>query len=883
MAGDDVIASLRDDRDFMRDVAEWQRAPARAARYATVPAGLSARVVELLRQRGIEQLYTHQAQAIDAALRGENMVVVASAAGGKSLCFQTPILHGLLDDPRARALCLFPTKALAQDQLNALSAMAQMAQVQPEGGKAVATYDGDTPQGRRAEIRKDARVIISNCDMLHLGILPHHARWSAFFKNLRFVVLDEMHTYRGIFGSHVANVIRRLKRICAFYGSNPAFILASATIANPLEHAERLTELPMRLIDDDGSPHGEQNVVIVNPPFTDADLGLRRSADFVARDIAARLVDSGLQTICFARTRNSAEVLLTYLRDKTGNRFSATSGEAAIAGYRGGYLPEERRTIEKGLRAGTIRGVVSTNALELGIDIGELDASVMLGYPGSIASFWQQAGRSGRRMQASLAVMVATADPLDQYLAAHPNYLFEQSPEHARIAPDNLGVLAAHVACAAFELPFERGELLGRANVRDVLDVLTEDGDLYASGGPALPLFKNTDGPRGDAHQDATTPSRYTWVGDSYPADRISLRGIGERVSIHDEAGNLIGESDRASAQGRVHVGAIYLHQAQTFLITEFDWDLGKATARRVDSDHYTQASTVSEVLVLNEQDTLPDDSGKPRRKPVAHGEVEVTTTVGRYRQVAFNTHQTLGWGEISLPEQTLLTAGYWFSINAELTQRLAREGILALPNDYGPNWPRQREAARERDGYVCMVCGRPEAPGRQHDVHHKKPFRSFGYVRGENERYLQANALENLMTVCRDCHSRVETAEHVNQAMSGLCYLVGNLAPLYVMCDVGDLAATWDIESRHTRLPTVTIYEQAAGGTGLAEELALHHHELLTMAAARVRECACERGCPSCIGPVDDRAERNAKHDVARLIQALFQSTHSLHAGLPT
>ncbi|MFN4294867.1 MAG: DEAD/DEAH box helicase, partial [Thermoflexales bacterium] len=464
-----VLARLRADREFMRDVCDWQRAPARPARFAEFPAALDPRLRETLKRRGIEQPYTHQARAIEAALKGRHVIVVANAAGGKSLCFHAPILDALLRDPNARALCLFPTKALAQDQLAHLRAMVDDCGLQIGGSagdrrsSVVHTYDGDTPQAMRAEIRRDARALITNADMLHVGILPHHTRWAAFFKHLRYVVIDEVHTYRGVFGSHVANVIRRLKRLCAFYGSNPVFILASATIANPKEHAERLIEAPVTLVDDDGSPRGERHVVIVNPPLTDPQLGLRRSADFVARDIAARFIGEGLQTICFARSRNKAEILLAYLRAMWPNaggesECSAAQSPIQISGYRGGYLPEERRAIEQGLREGRVRGVVATNALELGIDIGALDACVMLGYPGSVASFWQQAGRVGRRQGASVAVMVATPDPLDQYLAAHPDYLFRQSPEHARIAPDSLGVLTDHVVCATFELPFVRGE-----------------------------------------------------------------------------------------------------------------------------------------------------------------------------------------------------------------------------------------------------------------------------------------------------------------------------------------------------------------------------------------------------------------------------------------
>ncbi len=926
----DTLTSLRADAEFMRDVTAWERAPAQPARHAAFPARLDPAIREAIQRRGIEALYTHQAQAIEVVLDRQNVVVVASAASGKSLCFHVPIAQALTDDRAARALCLFPTKALSQDQfthlysvLDGLERQGRLSNLQ----SLISIYDGDTPQSRRADIRRDARVVITNADMLHLGILPHHTRWAAFLKNLRYVVIDELHAYRGIFGSHLANVIRRLKRLCAFYGSSPVFILASATIANPREHAERLIEAPVSLVDDDGSPHGERHVIMVNPPLVDAELGIRRSSMFVARDIAARFIGDGAQTLCFARSRQDTEVLLTYLRaavegEDTQSREPVTDeGQAPriknqrdphqrqpaigtgknpsapyqskIAGYRGGYLPEERRAIEAALRSGEARGVVATNALELGIDVGELDACVMLGYPGSIASFWQQAGRAGRRRNASAAVMVASATALDQYLAVHPEYLLRQTPEHARISPDNLGVLAAHVACATFELPFLRGEPLGRTHVDDLLDVLVEEGDVYASNAESTPLFRSSQSRTEMNPQSKTVnqTSRYTWVGDSYPADRISLRGIGERVIVVDgdslEGDRLIGETERITAPGRVFPGAIYMHQAEMYQITHLDWEAGRATAHHVNVDFFTDPSVHSEVMVLQEYSSRPAnpaESGAPAVQPenegdrsqatagIALGELEVTTQVRRYRQVQFNTHRTLGWGEIDLPAQHLYTTGYWFAIPEEITRQLAREGVLKLPNDYGPNWQRQRDAARTRDGFRCTVCGAPEPPGRQHDVHHKKPFRDFGYVRGENDRYLLANDLSNLITVCSLCHQEIETAEATRTALEGLSYLIGNLASLFVMCDPGDLATVADIRSVHTRLPTVTIYELTPGGTGLTDELFEHHTELLKMAAQRIQECPCEHGCPACVGPINETVQsRDLKADTLKLISMLL------------
>lgn len=357
---------------------------------------------------------------------------------------------------------------------------------------------------------------------------------------------------------------------------------------------------------------------------------------------------------------------------------------------------------------------------------------------------------------------------------------------------------------------------------------------------------------------------RYTWVGDTYPADRVGLRGAGDRISIMDERGNLVGDTERVTAAARVHPGAIYLHQAGAFLITEMDWDLGRAIGRKVDSDYYTQASAVSEVVVLKEFEHK-GDAQQPRS-----GEIEVTTTVGRFRQVQFNTHKVLGWGEVDLPAQHLLTVGYWFVIEPHIAKQLEKEGIIGLPNDYGPTWTKQRELARERDGYKCVVCGKPEPAGQQHHVHHRKPFRTFGYVRGENDNDLRANDLGNLMTVCPTCHAKIETAEQVNQALSSLCYLLGNLAPLFVMCDGSDIAATFDTASPHTRQPTITLYEMIPGGTGLTDELIVHHAELLQMAKQRVDECPCEQGCPACVGPIDEARGRNVKKDVMRLIDLI-------------
>ncbi|MBE9472571.1 MAG: DEAD/DEAH box helicase, partial [Chloroflexi bacterium] len=555
----DVLSNFRQDPAFMRCVTAWERIPVRPACVAPWPAGLDPRLIAATHDRGIKQPYTHQAQAVEAALTGQHVVLSTSTASGKTLAYNLPVLHTLLNDPAACALYLFPTKALAHDQISNLQS--QISNLQSP--ISVRPYDGDTPSAHRPAIRREARLLVTNPDMLHVGILPHHTRWARLFSNLRYVVLDELHTYRGIFGGHVANVLRRLRRVCHFYGSAPRFLCASATIANPRELAERLIEAPVTLVDDDGAPQGEKHFVLYNPPLVDQQLGIRRSAALAAKDIAARFLQADVQTIIFARARLTTEVLLGYLRDSVA---AAGGDPRAVQGYRGGYLPGERRGIERGLRDGKVRGVVATNALELGVDIGQLSACVMTGYPGTIASTWQQAGRAGRRVGLSVAVLVASALPLDQYLITHPRYFFGRPVEQALLDPDNLAVLANHLACAAFELPFEAGESFGNfSDAGAVLDVLAEEGVLHQRTG------------------------RYTWIGEGYPAGRLSLRtSTPDNVVIQDVSDDppqVIGQMDRPSAPVLIHEGAVYLHGGTTYVVESLDWEGGIAQVRAAELD----------------------------------------------------------------------------------------------------------------------------------------------------------------------------------------------------------------------------------------------------------------------------------------------------------
>jgi len=836
----DVLTALRQDPAFMRCVTAWQRIPARSARVAPWPAGLDPRLVAAARDRGIGQPYTHQAQAIEAALAGAHVVLATSTASGKTLAYNLPVLHTLLHDSAACALYLFPTKALAHDQLANLKS--QIPNL--ESSITVRPYDGDTPSAHRPAIRREARLLVTNPDMLHTGILPHHTRWARLFANLHYVVLDELHTYRGIFGGHVANLLRRLQRVCRFYGSAPCFICTSATIANPRGLAERLIEAPITLVDDDGAPQGDKVFILYNPPLVEPQLGIRRSATLAAKDIAARFLQADVQTIVFARARLTTEVLLGYLRDAVA---AAGNGPLAVRGYRGGYLPRERRAIERGLREGVVRGVVATNALELGVDIGQLSACVMAGYPGTIASTWQQAGRAGRRAGLSVAVLVASALPLDQYLVTHPRYFFGRPVEQALLDPDNLAVLANHLACAAFELPFEAGEPFGNFDdAGAVLDVLAEEGALHRSNG------------------------RYTWIGEGYPAARVSLRtNTPDNVVIQDVSADppqVIGQMDRPSAPTLIHEGAVYLHGGATYVVEDLDWEEGLARVRAAELDYYTRASATTDVRVL---EVLRLDEGM--RAVRACGGLLVTTRATGFRKIKRYTHEVLAWAPIDLPEQEWRTIGYWLALSEELTVRLQTAGVLTPPVDYGPNWSAQRDAARARDGYRCRHCGASEREGRRHDVHHITPFRTFGYVRGVNDLYKLANQLENLISLCPACHRRVERTRGAHGALGGLAYLLRNLAPLYLMCDPGDLGAVVQARAPETGLPTVTLYDRTPGGAGLSVRLYELHGDLLEAALDVVRRCPCADGCPGCVGPAGD-AEAGTKELTCQLLEAVVE-----------
>ena len=631
----EVIKDLKTNEEFKDNIVHWQVIEAKEAKHVPFPDAMNDKIKHALELRGINGLYTHQATAFDTAVGGNSLVAVTPTASGKTLCYNLPVLQKILEDKKTRALYIFPTKALSYDQKSELNEMIHEMDAEINSY----TYDGDTPSNIRQKIRQAGHIVITNPDMLHSGILPHHTKWVSLFENLKYVVIDELHIYRGVFGSHTANVIRRLKRICRFYGSDPVFICTSATINNPKELAEELTEKQMVLIDNNGAPSGKKHFVFYNPPIVNKPLNIRRSAVLEVRKLANEFLKNKIQTIVFARSRVRVEILLTYLQELVSKQL----GPKSIRGYRGGYLPTQRREIEQGLRDGSIYGVVSTNALELGVDIGQLQVCIMTGYPGSISSAWQQAGRAGRRHGEALIVMVGSSSALDQYIVQHPEYFFTRNPETARINPDNLLILVDHVKCAAYELPFKKGDTFGKTEIMDVLEFLTEERVLHLNG------------------------DKWHWMNDAFPASNISLRSAAqENVVIIDQTNapvnRVIGEMDTFSAMTLLHDEAIYLHQGIQFQVEELDWDEKKAYVREVNVDYYTDANLAVQLSVLevDKQRTFASTAA-------AFGDVAIRAMPTIFKKIKFETHENIGSGPISLPEMELHTSSAMLSMDPDI------------------------------------------------------------------------------------------------------------------------------------------------------------------------------------------------------------------------
>jgi DEAD/DEAH box helicase domain-containing protein len=826
-----LLSRWRSDPAIGANIVEWRTIPARTAHQVPIPDDLHPVLGLCLINQGIHTLYYHQLEAWKKVQQGSNIVVQTGAASGKTYCYNLPVIDQLIRDTESTALYLFPTKALAQDQLSKIHDLIRgLAHSQNLQISQAAIYDGDTPTGARSSIRSRVRLLISNPDMLHTGILPHHANWARYWRGLRFIVIDEMHSYRGVFGSHVANVFRRLKRVAHFYGSYPQFILTSATIGNPTELAKNLIEQSVELVNQDGAAKGAKHFLVYNPPLVDPDLGIRRSSLQESVRLVEDLEYHNIQTVVFCRSRRSVEILLTYLKESLSAKHDTslrdTNRKTTVRGYRSGYLPDLRRDIELGLRSGDVRVVVATSALELGVDIGGMGASVLVGYPGTISATWQQVGRAGRGDETALAVLVASASPLDQFLARYPGYFFGRSPEQGLINPDNLLILLNHLRCAAFELPFRVEEGFGNLNagqLKELLDFLVTEKVLHQSG------------------------ERYFWMADQFPTQSISLRSASSetvvlQAELETTAGRnsiTVGKVDKTSATRLVHPGAIYLHEAKQYYVSQLDLEKQIAILLPVNVDYYTEPRTETTVQLIEcvNQTIVPGGLK-------TYGDIQVHTEVVGFRKIRWHTHETLGLEPLQLPPSELVTTGYWVAVAEGAVEQLQNNGFwLNEPNEYGASWDRLRDRVKARDGYRCQACGLLENI-RAHDVHHKMPLRLFASIE-------QANQLSNLVTLCSTCHQKAEMAVRVRSGLAGLGFTLANLAPLYLMCDPGDLGLHSDPESPLANgRPSIVLYDLVPAGIGFSQRLFEIHTELINQASKLVKGCACNDGCPSCVGP---------------------------------
>jgi len=818
----------------------WEK-PAKEPDLVDFPEQLAPVMVDFLRSEGLSKLYSHQALSFREVMQGKNILVSTGTSSGKTLCYNLPVFNALLSSNNTAALYIFPTKALTEDQYKKIQEFGHyLKKYGTTVGKPIqpGIYDGDTVSSKRVSIRNTSNIILTNPDMLHLGILPHHPSWASFLSNLKFIILDEAHIYRGVFGSHVANVLRRLKRILQFYRSSPQFILSSATIQNPAELAEHLVEEEFSVITEDGSYQPQRSYYFLNPPIVDADLGLRRGLIDQSLEIERDILARGIQSLVFARSRKAVEITLRRLREQY-----APSVMPQVQGYRSGYLPNERRAIESGLRSGAISAVISTNAMELGIDMGGVDAVVLMGYPGSIASFLQQSGRAGRRNRPSLSMLVASSAPVDQYIIRHPDFVQGKNPEKALLDPNNPLLLLSHLRCALFELPFEPGETFGNLAWQQV--------KLY------LDILKNLS-------QSVEREDKYYWMADQYPTNEISLRNIGGqsfqlRLQQADAHSILIGEVDYQSTLKMVHPQAVYFHNGESFLVDQLDFEKNEARLLQFSGDYFTEPRVNSQVEIF---ENLRQSTNPAFDKNLS--EINVIEQVVGYKKIDWQTHEILNRFDLQMPENELRTVGLCLKLSEATVEKLRAEALWTNdPNQYGRDWPEIRRSILERDQFRCQICGNNGNAALLH-VHHKIPFRNF-HDRDE------ANQAENLITLCPNCHKIAEQNVKIRSGLGGFAYLFTQIAPLRLMCDQFDIGYFVDPASKYNSgLPMLVVYDQFPGGIGLAAELYNSAEEVMRNCLDVIQACACKDGCPACVGPAGENGmggKETALHIIRRLL----------------
>jgi DEAD/DEAH box helicase domain-containing protein len=820
------ISHLLETPRHAQTIVSSQELAARMGESEDFPEGLHPYLNALLLRMGISRLYKHQAEAIRRVFAGKNIVISTGVSSGKSMAYWLPILQEIVSGGKAKALLLYPTKALEQDQMQKLGGMCTALVAAGSRRIQSAIYDGDTPPGLRSKIRRNADIIASNPDMLHLGILPNHPLWSSFISCLRFVVIDEIHYYRGVMGSHFANVIRRLKRICRVYGVKPIFICTSATLGNARELAGNILEDEVEEIFEDSSRQGARHYMIVNPPIVERDLGIRRSSMMESVSLARIGLKHDLQSILFSVTRPSVEMIYLAMSEKE---------KPFIAAYRSGYLADERRKIERDLREGRLKMVISTNALELGIDIGGLDLAIINGYPGSIAAVRQEAGRAGRKGRRGVAILVAGSNPLDQYICNHPEYLWESNPEQALIDPDNTEILLRQLDCAVCELALREGESFGRMPYIELLgylELLMKEGKIRKVG------------------------NKFMSISGRYPAQDVSIRNASGVYPILCE-GRVIGSVDADSAHWMTHPNAIYLHSSETYIVQKLDLEKGLVEVRPLEADYYTRALRESELEVEKLVWSRNLDWGKKH-----FGEVKVHSRVSGFKKIRFGSMEVLGTDDLDLPVQILHTKAWWISLSEVCVHQIREQGLWNSGSaDYGKGWRKLTEAIRMRDAYRCVNCGAKEN-GRAWDVHHKVPLRMFKDI-------LAANDPQNLVTLCPRCHHLAEQRVQVQSGIAGLGYLIHNLAPFFVMCASTDLGLHFEAESELCGgNPVIALYDMIPGGIGLSQKLYDIQQQIFAAAYERVQSCRCESGCPACVGPVAEMGEGAKAHAAAILEQ---------------
>ncbi len=781
--------------------------PSKDAEYAPVPTWFSEGTIRALHKANINLLYRHQREALEAFTNGENVVISTGTSSGKSLVYQIPILEMLSSDEEGTAVLIFPTKALTQDQYKSLIRLV------PDFADRIFIYDGDTPRSARSAIKTKARVIFTNPDMIHAGLLPYHPSWLDFFSHLRLIVLDEAHIYKGVFGAHVANVLRRLKRVTAHYRVDPRWILCSATLANAKALAEKLTAEAFTAITTDSSGGGKKTIEFINPPIVNPEFGLRAGAIVTAAKNARRLLDEMRQVLIFCQSRQSVESAVRRLRDYGVD----------AAGYRSGYLARERRTIESGMKSGETRCVAATNALELGMDIGGIDAVISVGYPGAISALLQRQGRAGRRGSPSKFLLIGSQTPTDQYIMNHPDFLYEKKIEPVLIDPDNLLILLQHLQCTLYELPFPAGETFGGLDAEETLDLLN-----YLVSEGAARFSGNT----------------YYWISSDSPQASVSLRNAGmERIAIvcpNEISGKneMIGEVDRSSAFWMVHEGAVYFHNGISYHIRKLDLELNTAYAVQAELPYTTEAQKESHIIT---EHILTTES-RPNAD-IHTAEVTVTAKVVSFKRITNGNRRVLDVTPLDLPEETLQTTAFVIVLKEQLREEL--RGIhlwTADRNDYGRDWSFIREQILARDGYTCQICHKAMTDSTLH-VHHIKPFRTF-----MNKR--EANDPANLITLCPDCHETVEAAVHMRGGLVGYATAFHQMAALFCECDPGDLEIITESDCKDfDGRPTIFIHEITPGGFGLAQGIAERFNEINDAVIDLITKCNCRDGCPGCVG----------------------------------